>query len=470
MSIDHEDLVELRHARQHFRRIIIGSIATLSALVVVLGYLNWARGPYSLEFSGDIDVMTTSQREQLVFTADQVLEESGTTVPLVSPQGKATAQVDGRNLIVTFDRPLLFDTEYTVETDVLGKSGREGTLRGAFTTPRATITTLERSGAVEQSGAVSDRIVTRALGDEEGYTVFGAQRIQEFAEVPAGWVVIEATGTVSTQLWFQAKQGGPAVQIEGETEGRSEKLKSSGTSGLVAFNFIPQEGPRQPQLFVTNPLTETKPYAILNREGDAMAATAWMWVPNSTSLVVQDDSQMLWLVDSTNSSPPVALGRHSQLNGFLPGTDALFVSSPTQGSIIDLVSGQTERAVLLDDALENGQNPFITRLLSDRTSYVRVVSTLVDISKNQPFTYDVRRVDGAGVTVLMTSDQDARVFRSLCVSPNEQYFSLVQTEEGSVPDNYLGKPGYTLTSTVIASVSSGAIQQVVPGVFDAWCG
>ena len=108
--------------------------------------------------------------------------------------------------------------------------------------------------------------------------------------------------------------------------------------------------------------------------------------------------------------------------------------------------------------------------MSDGTSYVRVVSTLVDISKNQPFTYDVRRVDGAGVAVLMTSDQDKRVFRSLCVSPNEQYFSLVQTEESSVPDNYLGKPGYTLTSTVIASVSSGAIQQVVPGVFDAWCG
>ena len=470
MSIEREDLGELSKARQHFRRLIVGSIATLSVLVVVLGYLNWFRGPYTLEMSGDIDVMTRSQREQLVFTADQVLEESGTIVPLVSPQGKATAQVDGRNLIVTFGRPLLFDTEYTVETDVLGTSGREGTLRGAYTTPRANITTLERAGLVEQSGPARDRIVTRALGDEESYTVFGAPRIQEFVEVPAGWVVIEATGTVSTELWFQAKRGGPAVQIGGEAEGRSEKLKSSGTSGLVAFNFIPQEGPRRPQLFVTNPLTETKPYLILNQDGEAMAATAWTWVPNSTSLVVQDDSQMLWLVDSTNSSTPVALGRHSQLNGFLPGTDALFVSSPTQGSIIDLVSGKTERAVLLDDALENGQSPFITRLLSDRTSYMRVVSTLVDMSKNQPFTYDVRRVDGNGVAVLMTSDQDERVFRSLCVSPNEQYFSLVQSEKGSIPDNYLGKPGFTLTSTVIGRVSSGAIEQVVPGVFDAWCG
>jgi hypothetical protein len=216
MSIEREDLGELSKARQHFRRLIVGSIATLSVLVVVLGYLNWFRGPYTLEMSGDIDVMTRSQREQLVFTADQVLEESGTIVPLVSPQGKATAQVDGRNLIVTFGRPLLFDTEYTVETDVVGTSGREGTLRGAFTTPRATITTLERAGLVEQSGPARDRIVTRALGDEESYTVFGAPRIQEFVEVPAGWVVIEATGTVSTELWFQAKRGGPAVQIGGE--------------------------------------------------------------------------------------------------------------------------------------------------------------------------------------------------------------------------------------------------------------
>jgi hypothetical protein len=46
---------------------------------------------------------------------------------------------------------------------------------------------------------------------------------------------------------------------------------------------------------------------------------------------------------------------------------------------------------------------------------------------------------------------------------------VVETPPDAEPDFYRGNPGFTGTSTIIASAMTGEIAQVVPGVFDAWC-
>jgi hypothetical protein len=145
------------------------------------------------------------------------------------------------------------------------------------------------------------------------------------------------------------------------------------------------------------------------------------------------------------------------------------VADPASSSFIDLKTGEKEEIAFGPAPLLPGEQQVDTRFLSDRTTYVQIVATLVDISDKNPFTFSLRRVDGFEAAPILTPTMERGVFRSLCVSPNSQYVAVVETPPDAEPDFYLGNPGFTGTSTIIVSAMTGDVAQVVPGVFDAWC-
>ena len=446
------------------------SVTALALATFALSFLNWARGPYAVSLTGDFALATLSRQEKLVFTSDQMLDEATDVVPVLAPQGVASARVEGRSLVMALERPLLNDTNYVITARVMSASGREGSLRGEFTTPKATVTALERADFdPERLTPASDRIMSRTLGDSDAFTVFSAPQIQEFAEVPSGWVVVVAESPLDSALVFQPSRGGPPANISLDLSGRIEDLKSSGTTGLIGFTFTPDNSPRGRTVMVGNPQTAEPPRAVLDQAGKPFWVFSWLWIPNSTSLVIQDESQMLWLVETAGEVPPVPLGRHTELKGFLPGRDELLVADPTQGTLIDFVTGEKVRADIAPDKIDDNQNPKVIRVLGDKSSSVRIVSTLIDISQKQPFSYDVRRVDASGTKILVSSLPNNDIFRSLCVSPNEQYFALVKSAPGSQPDARVTNPGFSMTSTLVARLADGEPLQEIPGVFDAWC-
>jgi hypothetical protein len=460
----------VRGKEPRFVAALVITVTALSLAMAILMGLNWLRGPYAMDSAIDVTAATVSQRETLTIKADQPLSERDPVTAVISPEGKTTAVVEGSNVRVSIEQPLRYDTPYTVTVRVAGaSSNREGTLRAEFTTEKAEIVTLERDPGSANEERGRDWVVKRTLGETQGYTVFSADKIQDVVVLNESVVVSTLDRNSLSQLTYQPFQGGDSRDVPVPTPGLITSLKSSGLTGLVGFLVAPAAPGSSALLYVTNPQAESPPTLVRAPDGTPMVVNAWYWVPNSTSLVVQDSEQMMWLIDYTGATVPEAIGRHTEFRGFVPGQDTLQVADPASSRFIDLKTGIKEEIAFNPAPLLPGEQSVDSRFLFDRTTYLQIVATLVDITDKNPFTFSVRRVDGLEAVPILTPTVEKGVFRSLCVSPNSQYVAVVETPPDAEPDFYRGNPGFEGTSTIIASAMTGEIAQVVPGVFDAWC-
>jgi hypothetical protein len=460
----------VRGKEPRFVAALVITVTVLSLATAILMGLNWSRGPYAMDSAIDVTAVTVSQRETLVIKADQPLSEKDPVTAAISPEGKTSAVVEGSNVRVSIEQPLRYDTSYTVTVRAAAaSSNREGTLRAEFTTEKAEIVSLERNPDSAAEGPGRDSVVKRTLGEDQGFTVFSADKIQDVVVLDESVVVSTLDANSLSQLTYQPFQGADSRDVPVPTPGLITSLKSSGLTGLVGFLVAPVSQGSSALLYVTNPQADAPPTLVRAPDGTPMVVNAWNWVPNSTSLVVQDSEQMMWLIDYTGATAPEAIGRHTEFRGFVPGQDTFQVADPASSSFIDLKTGVKKEIAFGPAPLLPGEQQVESRFLFDRSTYVQIVATLVDISDKNPFTFSVRRVDGLEAVPILTPTVEKGVFRSLCVSPNSQYVAVVETPPDAEPGFYLGNPVFTGASTIIASAMTGEISQVVPGVFDAWC-
>lgn len=451
--------------RSRWRRTVIAVVGSLAIGTAGLAALGAVRGPDLDRGMVEPTALTERAGGRLVLEFDQPVA-AGARVE-VTPATPIETTVEAARVVVTFGAPLAFDTVYRVGADVVGAgSGRPSSVAFEFETPRATVTTLVR----ELDG--DDRVERREVRTDRPEVLFAAPVIQEYALLDDAVAVVEqgldGVGTVHIAPFEEA--GSYTVPLD--EPGTVRHLDAA--RGLVAFTLTPRPTPGAdpPSSSVLRVFDTADPAGVARTvpglDGAPLQVTDLRFVPGTTSLVVQTFDTGMLLVDPLAGTPPVPLGQHAELRGFLPGTTTLVVADPASGSTIDLATGETTVLDLPEAELEPGVYESDLVLL-DPSRYVEVVAR--PIGPDDPFalTSAVVAVDERGTRVVFEPPTERSGVRELCVSPNGQYAAVAVAPPEPQPDQVPIEPSVAGVTTYLVDLADGTTAGAVPGFAIHWC-
>jgi hypothetical protein len=192
----------------------------------------------------------------------------------------------------------------------------------------------------------------------------------------------------------------------------------------------------------------------------------WMFVPGTTSIVVQDEDLQLYLIDGLEGGDPTPLGWHAEMRGFIPGTLKLVVADPQSGSIIDLSAGTTTALSLPEPQMMPDYYPGKLVLLTD-DSYVLLNSTYAPGASS---TSVLVLTDSEGSRELFRTTTAGSGVRDFCLSPNGEFLAVEVVSGEGIADNYPGELGYSATSIYFVRIDDGTSNRGVNGFLPNWCG
>lgn len=458
-----------------FRRRFVGTIVVLATIAVGFALVGAFQGPRVVD--GEIDARTATRLvgQQLTLTLDQAVSSLDEGDVEVEPAASATASAHAgeRAVVVTFDEPLDYATEYTVRVPgVVGAAPTAGTLEYRFRTPDEEVWTLLR-----RSDRGEDDVVQRSsLADPEPEAVIAAPRIQEFARV--GDIVAVATVDDEDRNDLLLSKGGQAqpVDVGLPDEASIRDLAASTTNPLIGFvlDTPARDGVKQYEAtLMTMDLSgaaPADPTPVLGLDGTPLRVSSWVFVPGTTSMIVQDFDGVLFLVDVLGTQPMTPLGAHTEIRGFVPGTTRLVIADPDRGALIDLADGTTTTLELAPANLADNVYPGHVTVLDDTSRYLITL-----IAANVEGGHTVRssllaEVGGAGeLSQVFAPALETSLIREYCVSPNGRYAAVAVSAESGRPDGYSANPGYTETTTSIVEIATGRTVMSTPGGFSDWC-
>ncbi len=453
---------------RRFRRTVAATLVVLGVAAVGTGVVGALQAPQVR--AGSVDVVAATERtdQRIVLRFDQPIAEVAAGDVSITPEVPITASVDGTVLTLRLGAPLDHAVDYTVSADVVGTAtGRAGAGEYRFTTPSATIATLVR----DPDG--DDRVERRVLGAAESEVVFAAPRIQEYALLPAATAAILLASDDTTTVVLD--DGEVRADIPIPDEGRAGDLRSSGRSGLFAFTVtgrtIGADGELEylQTLLLYDPLDGSGiPRTLPGLDGDPLQVQDYLFVPDTTSLIAKSLDAGLLLVDTTGANPPVPLGEHDELRGFLPGTTSLVVADATAVSAIDLATGDTEIVDLPDGGLPADTYESGLEVIGDG-AYVEIVSRAASAATPFDLRFAAIVVDDAGTGVLYDATETAATVRHLCLSDNGQYVAVAVSEDGAEFDGYPDAASFSGMTTYVVRIADGELVGSVRGDASDWC-
>jgi hypothetical protein len=462
---------------RRYRRASIATVLVLALAAGVLGAAAVLRGPH-LD-SAAINAATAIQRpgQRLVLQPDQPIEPVTADDVTVTPATPFEVGVDEAGVTLTFTGMLRYGTDYSVQVaGVTGSStGLPGSLSYGFSTPDATVhTLLRRGGAAAGPDKPADQVLASGLTVASGAgtdVIFEAPRIQQFAVAGDVTVAIvldeEGAGSLALRVGDSAVEG-----VHTPVGARLQNLRSSPSAGLfgVSVSGGADASGREYQnaLFVFDPQVGSgRAEEVLGFGGEPLRVVDWRFVPGTSSIVAQGVDQQLYLLDPLAGGEPAALGRHSEIRGFLPGGVTLVVADPSGVSSIDLTTGEVAPMPLAEASVDPALYPGSIVALPDGGSVRRYDE--IDYSSAQAVQSSVILVaDASGTRELYRSPVPGSRVRTFCLSPNGQYLAVETIASGSLSDGY-ALPGYSDMTTSFVDLASGAVTRSVPGFLPDWC-
>jgi len=469
-----------RAESRRFRRGLAATIGVLAGATAVLGAASLVQGPKLSDAAIDVERATRLADSRLVLELNQPVERVDGSVT-VTPAEPAELEIDGSRLIVSFERPLPYDEEFSVAVDgVVGSAqSTPSTIEHRFTTADEAVYTLVRRSP--EGG--SDVIRRSMIGDPTPADVLEAPRLRSFAH--AGDVVvavaIEADGTNTLRV---AGLGGATQTVAFPEPGTVTSIGGSSTQPLVAFAFTesgaggaegadapagvdPSAGSTLFTLDVSGAAAE--PVPVLGADGAPVSVNDWEFVPGTTSIVIQDVDGGFLLVDALGLSPTQPLGTHAELRGILPGTTDLVLADPDRGSLLDLATGESRDNVLPAADLPPDAYPGrVLQLDAEGTHLLEVLLVSPDDEGSVLTEALLTRVDGSETVVLHATAADSRRLAS-CVSPNGRLVAVETAPARAESDDYPGAPSLVGRLTTVVDIETGAVVLTQNGGFSDWC-
>ncbi|WP_448006067.1 hypothetical protein [Agromyces bauzanensis] len=457
-----------------FRRRLAGTVAVLVVAVAGFGFAGLVQGPRVDAAEIDVARATRLAGEQLTLSLNQPVVGFDAEAIEVEPAASVTATADERSIVITFERPLDYAAEYTVRVPgVVGAYQAAPTLvEHRFATPDEHVYALHR----RSHRGEADLVQRSSLADPETEVAFSAPRIQEFARVDDVLVVVTIDDEGRNQLVLSEAQQPDPLELALPLEASIHDLAASTTNPLVGFviDTPAVDGVRRHEAeLMTLDLSGAAPAApqpVLALDGTPMRVMSWAFVPGTSSLVAQDFDQGLYLVDVLGRRPPVPLGVHSEIRGFVAGTNDLMVADPDGGTIIDLADGLTTALELRTPELADNVYADRIAVLDGEGRYlVSLVQASVEDGRNVRSSMLAHVGPEGEPTKLYAPAVATSLIRDHCISPNGRYAAVAESADGGRPDGYSGNPGFTETMTTIVEIATGRVVLSIQGGFSDWC-
>lgn len=454
---------------------LVTTLVVLAVLAGGLALLNTTRGPRLQSAAINLESVIAGPGQRLQLTADQPMADIDVAQVTVTPDAPVSVAVDGTAVTVTFDAALQYDTEYNIQIDpVVGLfQGARSSIEYDFTTADLELFTLFRDTRTTGDGTKQpDQIQRGTLVDAEaGDVVFTADRIQEFAVLPGHLAVVTLDREDRNHLTVVSLTDGTELEIAIPSDIVLTDLSTSGSTNLVGFTLagVPTEGDNGPvDILYTYDVSgqSAVPQAVLGVDRQPLPVSDYLFVPNATSVVAHGPDEVMYLINVAAEDDIVPLGQHTELRGFIPGTNSLVVADPTQGSTIDLSNGTVTPLDLPADDDLGDAIPGKLEIVDEEGNYVRLYHAWGTDGAVRPLLADVTHSGTAFLYEPASANTDIRDF---CVSPNGEYVAVETGSQDGESDDYPTLPATTGTMTTFVKIATGVTVRSINGFLPNWC-
>jgi hypothetical protein len=361
MSTDPDSV---RHPQASFARTLTVMITVLVVLCTSLAVLTLGQGPKLARADIDTDSVVELSGQRLLLHSNETLAEVTPAQVTVSPDIPVSVATDGGTLALTFDRRLLYGTDYTVSvTGVTSPFQQaESTFEYAFTTGSPPLYYLQRAeGTTDAGGPADDQIIRTTVTGTARDVIYAAPRIQDFAVVGSSLAVATVADDGSSELSLFAP-GQPAVEkLPLPTRGTITQLGSSVKQAMLGLRFTstdPAAGYNDTLLLfdlLAKHTSFTLPGTVL---GEPLRVEQWRFVPDSTLVETTADG-VLSVYDSALQQGAV-IGNYDGLGEVAPGGTQSVIGQGGAAHVLDLLSGAVSP---LAASLPEGATPLALPIL-----------------------------------------------------------------------------------------------------------
>lgn len=458
--------------RKAFHRVNIGLIVSLAVIAGGLGFANALQAPRLNSAEINTQALTTRDGQRVVLNINQPLSDSSTVRVSVSPDSLTEVAVDENAVTIRFPEMLDYNTNYTITVEAKSAAtGIVGLIDYTFVTADVDVYSLLRDTRVDEGGQdMPDKILRNKLsGSTEQVVTFDAPRIQGYVVLRDRLAVITLDPNDQPSLVIASPSDGTETPIDTTGARAIDKLHAADTGDLIGYILDDVSGDTsglRSVLFLYDLTSDSGvPTPVTGFDGTPLPVMDWMFVPGTTSVVVQGADQQLFLIDTLAGSDPTPLGWHDEMRGFIPGTVKLVVADPLSGSIIDLAAGTTTILDLPEPQIDPGFYPGTLALLAaDR--YVLLNATF---ATEEPGSSRLVLTDPAGSREVFRTNSVGSRIRNFCVSPNGEFVAAEVISGEGIPDQYPNELGYSATSIYFVRLDDATSNRGVNGFLPNWC-
>ena len=446
--------------RQHrFRLTAAVTIGALLLAALGLTVANSVQGPRLLDAQIDPRSTVEGDGDRLVLRVDQTVADLTADQVRVTPVVPVEPKSDGADLILRFGDSLRYATTYEIVAQVQSATtGAASTLRYSFQTPDGAFYILQRAASNAGTDA-PDQIIRSVIGSTDQRVVRSQPRIEQFAVADPTIALVTSDAAGAGTLTVGPLDGSKPTQTIADNSDISQ-LKASGPSGLLGFVLFPlgdADAAGGGQLHLYDPVIG-KLIKVFGFDGKPMEPLEWAFVPGTTSIVAQTADNSFYLIDPLNGTPTQALGSHSRMYGFVPGSTTLIVDDNGDYKAIDLATGNTSTLAAIDLPEAAGLQQLLP-LGGDR-GYVGWVPT-------EDGGASVVVINDGSVRQIYAEDPDpVGGIESVCLSPNGQYLAVAKLPRDAAtnPDS----SGFA-NRTEFVDTATGRTDHDVAGSEVNWC-
>jgi hypothetical protein len=445
------------------------------SLAVVAGGLGLANAGQSPRLSSteiNTQALTTRAGQRVVLNINQPLSDSSPVWVSVSPDALTEVAVDENSVTIRFPEMLDYNTQYTITIEAeSAATGIAGRIVYTFVTADVDVYSLLRDTREDKAGQdMPDKILKNKLsGNTEQEVAFEAPRIQGYVVLRDRLGVITLDSSDQPSLIIASPSDGIETPVDTTGARAIDKLQAADTGDLIGYILEDVSGDAnglRSVLFLYDLTSDSGvPTPVTGFDGKPLTVMDWMFVPGTTSVVVQGADQQLFLIDPLAGGDLTPLGWHDEMRGFIPGTVKLVVADPLSGSIIDLAAGTTTILKLPEPQIDPGFYPGSLALLADD----RYVLLSVTYATEESGSSRLVRTDPDGSSEVFRTNSVGSRIRNFCVSPNGEFLAVEVISGEGVPDNYPNELGYSATSIYFVRLDDATSNRGVNGFLPNWC-
>ena len=413
-----------------FRSLVVVMVTVLTLVIVGVGAWSMLQGPKLRDVQIDESSLHRRSGAFVALRSDRAIDPVGIDQVRITPEAPFTLDDDGLSVRLTFEQPLLADTEYRVDVSGVRPSGlgQEGSWSTTFTTGGFDFVFLRELGDTTEI----HRAVPGMAGSEVLYSAPGIVSVTPVASIVA--VVREVGGERSLELIDPSTGVAERVVLPPGFEIVDLANASWGTTLVTIQNVTP---PAIESVFgalvLLDVLSDRTPEIVRGISGQPLSVRSIAVSPQSGEILVwQKNQELVRFNPLTQVVLPV--GTAAELWGFDSlGTQALYVDG--LGTLSqDLATGELTRVPRGEfEGTSLRHQKFA--IAPDGLRLHR--AQLPGLGEGNPYSI-VTREDSEGIHTLVTGSLDTPgSIGNIGLSPNGQFLLVEVNPEGS-PLGYQG--------------------------------